>query len=84
MEFERILIRKIQNARMRSNSTNGNISNMAMNELTVLNLMNQHFFDDCYDDETDFQQAYNNCVEEIVEAEAGRNFKPPHIAFVFR
>ena len=76
MNRKRILA-EIFKAEKNAQNSNPNISNFAMNRLSVLKLMlNRWDYTDFYDDETDFNSAYENMVDEIIESEFGlKNLK---------
>jgi hypothetical protein len=69
-----------------SKSPQNNVSNHAFNILSVLKFMQLRL--NWYDNETDFNMAYNDAVQEMIEAEEQKyNNLPEHkkpAPFVFR
>jgi len=86
MKLEEITVRIRRFEEVAIETDNPNIHNTCQNILSVLQLMHDRWFNDWYDEESDFKACYSNTVEEMVElANEGKVIPiPDKQPFIFR
>lgn len=60
---------RLEARRKEAKETDGDAHNLAMNQITVFQLMLDRFDNDWYDADSDFNREYENTVQDLIEAD---------------